>query len=117
MRWLKWVGYGIGGLVLVILLGIGVVYAITSAHLAKKYEIPATPISVSSDSASLARGRHLATAIGKCVECHGENLAGRVLGDNAVFGRLVASNLTNGRGGALARYDDAAPAGSPSTRP
>ncbi len=108
MRWLKWLGFILGGLVGLLLLGIGIVYLITGIRLRKKYPVPATPITVVTDSVSLARGKHLATALGKCVGCHEEDLGGRIMGDNPVFGRLVASNLTPGRGGALARYDDAA---------
>jgi cytochrome c553 len=32
-----------------------------------------------------------------CVDCHGENLAGRVMIDDPALGRVVTANLTNGR--------------------
>jgi mono/diheme cytochrome c family protein len=51
------------------------------------------------DSAALARGRHLSRAISKCVECHGNDLGGQVVIDAMPMGRVVAPNLTSGRGG------------------
>lgn len=61
------------------------------------------------DSAVLARGRHLATAIMKCVECHDNDLGGRVpFVDAGPLGVVNATNLTRGKGGILDRYDDPA---------
>jgi len=60
---------------------------------------------VPTDSASIERGRHFATAIGKCVDCHGENFGGKVMIDHPVLGRVAAANLTRGRGGVGAEYD------------
>lgn len=53
--------------------------------------------SLSPDSATLARGNHLSHTMG-CRHCHGQNLGGQVFADDPPF-RLVAGNLTSGRGG------------------
>lgn len=45
------------------------------------------------DPALVAQGRHLAQSRG-CMDCHGDNLGGKVLADEMPFGRLVGDNLT-----------------------
>jgi len=94
-------------LVLLLLLGGGVLYALASRRLAKPYELIRRSVEVPADSASIARGEHLATAIGKCAECHGEGLAGKVMVDDPMFGRFVAPNLTRGAGGVGGSRSDA----------
>lgn len=79
MIWLQRLGYLLGGIVALLLLAIASVYLITSLRFRKQYDVPATAVPVLSDSATLARGRHLATAIGKCTECHQEDLGGDCL--------------------------------------
>jgi mono/diheme cytochrome c family protein len=46
--------------------------------------------------------------LAKCVDCHGQDLGGATMIDDAAFARMAAPNLTTGRGGVLATYDDAA---------
>ena len=105
MIWVKRFFYVIGGFILLLLIALGVVWAITSVRLAKRYDVAARPVTVPTDSAGIARGRHLAVAIGKCSACHGHDFGGQLLGENLIFGRLVASNLTSGQGGRASRYD------------
>jgi mono/diheme cytochrome c family protein len=93
-------------LVLLILLAVAAVYAISSRHITRTYDFPDSPVRAATDSASLARGRHLVEAVGKCGECHAPDLGGRTLVDAPAMGRLSATNLTTGRGG-LGDYSDA----------
>lgn len=58
------------------------------------------------DSASIARGRHLSRAISKCVDCHGNDLGGQVVFDALPMARVVAPNLTSGRGGIAGNRTD-----------
>lgn len=51
------------------------------------------------DSASIARGKHLADTFAGCADCHGENLAGKMLFDDPAIGRVHSLNLTRGKGG------------------
>lgn len=105
--WLRRVGMVAGALVvLVLLLGTGLVGFSTRA-LARTYEVPEVAINTSAEAAALERGRHIATAISGCAECHGSTLGGTVLVDDPAMGTIVASNLTTGQGGVLARYSDA----------
>ena len=105
-RVLKWVGYIIGGLVVVLLLAVGTVYAITSSRMGKSYATNTPTIPIPTDSASIERGRHLALTVGKCQACHGENYAGTVFSDDAMFGRLTTANITKGKGGIGGTYTD-----------
>ncbi|MDP9176441.1 MAG: cytochrome c [Gemmatimonadota bacterium] len=106
-RLLKWVGYIIGGIVVLILVFVGVIYAITSTRIAKTYPTQVEPVAVATDSGTIERGRHLTQAVGKCMNCHGDNLAGKMMADDPVFARLWATNLTRGKGGVGASYTDA----------
>jgi mono/diheme cytochrome c family protein len=106
-RLLKWVGYIVGGIVALILIFVGVIYAITSTRMAKTYPTQVETVAVSTDPAAIERGRHLVDAVGKCTFCHGDNLAGKVVADDPVFARLWAANLTRGKGGIGASYTDA----------
>ncbi|MEP7324821.1 MAG: cytochrome c [Gemmatimonadota bacterium] len=107
MIWLKRLGYLVGGIVLLLLLAVVIIYIITGLRIGKHYDVATVPITEPTDSAAIARGQHLATAIGKCTVCHGDDLGGQVLGDNLVFGRLVTANLTTGKGGVFSRNDAA----------
>jgi len=96
---LRGAGYVAAALVVVALLAAAGGYAASDRQLTRRYQIPAERLTIPSDSESIERGHHLATAVGKCVECHGDNLAGKVFIDEPVLARLSAKNLTRGRGG------------------
>lgn len=106
MIWLKRLGWLVAGFLGLVVLLVGGIYLMTGLRMAKRYTVAARPIPVSADSAAVARGRHLAVAIGKCVNCHGEDLGGQLINNDFVFGRLTAANLTPGKGGLGDRYDD-----------
>ncbi|MBK6422427.1 MAG: cytochrome c [Gemmatimonadetes bacterium] len=101
MRWVLRIG---AALVALVVLATGTLWLLSNRALARRYDVTAAPITIPTDSAALARGRHLATAIGKCVDCHGENLGGTVM-DMGPFGTFSPPNLTTGRGGSPARSD------------
>ncbi|MEZ4697847.1 MAG: cytochrome c [Rhodothermales bacterium] len=86
----------IGVVLLLILAGAGLYYKGGNA-LDAKYMVATAAIEASTDSSSLARGEHLVNMLG-CSDCHGGNLAGRVMIDAPPF-LVVASNLTKGKGG------------------
>jgi cytochrome c553 len=104
--WLRWTGRILAGLVLLIVLAVAVVYAVTTLAIRKQHALPDSTVRAASDSASLAWGRHLLEAIGKCQECHDGDLGGKMIVDAAAFGRLAATNITSGRGG-IGDYTDA----------
>ncbi|MEO5510686.1 MAG: c-type cytochrome [Longimicrobiales bacterium] len=106
-KWLRRAAIGAGSIVtFVLLLAIGV-YGFSSRGMSKKYEVQDAALSIPTDSASVAWGQRMATAIGKCVECHGADLAGKTMMENGAMGLLASSNLTRGKGGIGATYTDA----------
>lgn len=91
-RTLKRIGIGIAGLlVLVVLLGSAAV-AYGSHRIARTYDVTPATLTLASDSATVARGAHLSRIYG-CTDCHGADLAGTVMVDDAVI-MAVAPNLT-----------------------
>ncbi|HEU4562118.1 MAG TPA: c-type cytochrome [Longimicrobium sp.] len=105
-KWMKRTGIGVGSIALALVLGVVVVYAASEVRFRRAHEIAVSPLRASADAAALERGRHLATAISKCVDCHNGDLGGKVLFDAGPVGTVVSSNLTSGRGGVLQRYSD-----------
>ena len=100
---LKWTGILVGALVVLLLIGYAFIAANIRQRSEKTYAFSAETLVIPSDSSTLKRGEHLAVIKG-CVECHGTNLGGKVMMDDAGLGRLVASNLTKGQGGRPADY-------------
>lgn len=74
-----------------------ILYAIGSSRVSTLYSTSFDKVTVSADSATIARGAYLVRTHG-CADCHGEDLSGRVVADAPPF-RIVASNLTSGAGG------------------
>ena len=105
-RWLRWTGRLLAALLLLVIVALVVVYVVSSLAIRRTYNFPESTVRAATDSASLAWGRHLLEAIGKCQECHDGDLGGKVMVDAPAFGRLAASNLTRGRGG-IDGYSDA----------
>jgi cytochrome c553 len=106
-KWIRRLGIGFGGLVALVLLLMAVAYGVSRRGLSREWEVAGAALPVTRDPAQIARGRHLATAVTKCTDCHGADLGGSVFIDGMPMGVLIASNLTAGKGGALPRYTDA----------
>lgn len=103
---LKWLGILIGGVLVLVLLAIGIMYFVTEQRMNRTYEVsPVQLTAVPGDSAVLERGARV-IAVRGCTGCHGADLGGEVMSDDFVFGRLSASNLTAGRGGIGGQYAD-----------
>jgi mono/diheme cytochrome c family protein len=98
-RWLKRIGYGVGAIVALVLVALGAVYTLSEVRFRRTYTVPAEQVAASTDSAVVARGEHIATAIAGCSDCHGDGLKGNAIIDAPPMGRLVALNLTKGEGG------------------
>lgn len=104
---MKTLGKILGGIVAVVVLALSTIFVFSTQTLNKHIEYSDASPPIPRDSASIARGRHLSRAISKCVECHGTDLGGQVLIDELPFARVVAPNLTSGRGGIAGdRSDD-----------
>ena len=99
LKVLKWGGIAIGGLLGLIVVALVVVWFVAGSRMNETYDIEVKPVTVPTDEAGIARGRHVVESFGLCQECHGDNLEGDLLEDDPVFGRLAAKNLTSGKGG------------------
>lgn len=98
---------GLALVVGVVALGVGAIYALSASQLKRSYPLPAVSLDVPASAEAIARGRHLVAAVSSCMECHGEDLGGKVMMAEGPIGVLVASNLTRGAGGVAGSYDDA----------
>ena len=116
-KFLKWFGVIGGGLVVVAILLIVVLFFVGSRKVNRTYDLAIASVSVPTDAASIARGKHYVEAVGVCQVCHGQNLAGPVIddckdvpcigfSDDSMFGRIVPANLTSGRGGIGGSFTD-----------
>jgi len=86
---------------------LGLVWVRGVLEIGRHHEIPPhEPLAIPLDSASLARGRHIAQAIGTCTLCHGPDLGGAVYMDRGPFGIAAGPNLTSGAGGIGAHMED-----------
>lgn len=104
LRRLGWFAAAIVSLVIIL---VGVIFVVSSARLSKTYDVTVQPVAIPSDSAALARGRHLATARLGCTNCHGAGLGGRVVAESDAFGHFIAPNITRGEGGVGSELTDA----------
>jgi cytochrome c553 len=100
---LKIVSITIGVLIAILVIAYITIYSHMQFRIAKTYNIAPEPIDVKYDSASIARGKHL-VAIRACDECHGKDLGGSSLIDDAMIGSFVTKNLTKGKGGLPSDY-------------
>ncbi len=103
-KWLKRLGYGLGGLLGVAGVAYLVVHAMATFRMARKYEVTHETVAVPRGPEAIARGRHLVDAVTHCNGCHGPDFGGRVMHEDFALGRLVAPNITRGQGGLPADY-------------
>ncbi|BBM73734.1 c-type cytochrome [Rhodothermus marinus] len=104
-RTFRVLGIGLGLMVGLVVLWIGVVYLISGRHLQQEYTLHAVNLTVADDSATLARGRHVATIRG-CMDCHGVDFGGQIFIDDPMLGRFAGPNLTRGGRGAVLTVAD-----------
>ena len=82
----------VGGLVGLVLLVVLVTSVVSGVRLGKRYDVAGKAVTIPADSASLARGKVLATLYG-CTGCHTPNLAGMQMIDGFPFAKLASSTL------------------------
>jgi cytochrome c553 len=104
---LKWIGTVLGSLVGLLVLAFIVLYTAGTVkwnRLHGKYAVPVETITIPTDQASIARGKHIAT-IRMCGHCHTETLSGQSEIVPAMV-TLSIPNLTSGAGGVGAINSD-----------
>jgi mono/diheme cytochrome c family protein len=103
---LKGLGMLLGGLVGLAIIGYTSAYFISESKVNQTYEAPGVALTAPNDAATVARGQHLVSAVTACGDCHGDNLAGKVIIDDPLIGKIVAPNLTPGQNSILAQRAD-----------
>lgn len=100
----KILGIALISLILLLAVFYAFIHFNINGRLEKTYEnFPEESFNIPFDAATLAMGQHLAKIKG-CQDCHGEDLAGKVVIEDPALGRFVAPNLTSGSGGLPANY-------------
>lgn len=102
----RWIGVSIGGLLGLLLLAGAGLYFVGRREFAERVKMPASPPHMTSDAATVARGRHLSEAVAGCAGCHGKDLGGQMFPTPAFLVTMGAPNLTSGEGGIGAKYQD-----------
>lgn len=95
---LKIIGIALGVIVSILILGYGFIFFDINRRVDKSYDVVVENIDIKYDSATLALGQRLVNTRA-CTECHGKDLGGASLNDDAVIGKLVSRNITRGKGG------------------
>lgn len=91
-RVLKWIGIVIGGLLGVIILACGVMWAISASRLNRTYEVTAVfNLTTPTDPERIAAGGK--TYAIYCESCHGANLAGELFSEDPTQLRPHAARL------------------------
>lgn len=99
----RWIVRVVLGLLLLIVLAALGLYGASTYRLGQTYDVEVSDVPIASDSAMIARGRHIATTRG-CGDCHGSVLAGSTAIQDPMIGAIRGPNLTPaGVGGT---YDD-----------
>lgn len=101
MRWLLRI---LGVLLVLLVVSVAAIWLLSRRAMGARYDVSPEAVTIPTDSAALARGQHLGTAIGKCVDCHGMDLSGQAMALGPV-GTFTARNLTSGKGGLGSRTD------------
>ncbi len=104
-RFLKFLGYFLGAVVLLVVVAAASVYTLSARKLGRSYAVNVAPVAVPSDAASVQRGRHIAETRG-CIDCHGKDFGGAKVIDDPAVGLMWGSNLTTGRGSRTAGFTD-----------
>lgn len=101
----KWIGMIVGSLLGIVALALIAIYVISNLRLNRQYEIAGTALTIPNDAATTAEGKRQYATRG-CIDCHGENGAGKLVIDDRLLGKVVGANLTSGEGGIGALYQD-----------
>lgn len=91
-------GYTAGVVAILAIILFSAAWSVSARKLSATYDFSLTTVPVPTDESALAWGSHLVNAVTGCQDCHGPNLGGSVMSDDAVA-VMSAPNLTSGRGG------------------
>ncbi|MEQ1690037.1 MAG: c-type cytochrome [Gemmatimonas sp.] len=87
----KWTLRILGGLAALLIVAVTTIYVMSERTMARTYALREVPITLPTDSASLARGAHLVEL--SCRGCHGPTMQGEVMFEEPGIARIVAPNV------------------------
>jgi mono/diheme cytochrome c family protein len=102
---IKWTGIVLASIVILLLIGYWIITTSIDVKLNKRYSVQVDPIPLETDSAGLAYGKRLFFTEG-CVNCHGDRGEGRMFVADPKIGILAGHNLTHGKGGLPADFNE-----------
>jgi mono/diheme cytochrome c family protein len=102
-KWIKRGGIALAGLA--VLAGAAVFggLQLADARMRRTVEVNVQPVAYRTDTASLERGKYLFNSRG-CIDCHGENGAGRTFVEEEGGIKIKGPNITSGPGNVVASY-------------
>jgi len=103
MKWLRWIGIVLAGLVAIVaVVGIAL-YLVGGRKLGRQVTLDVPPLEIPTDSLSIAEGARFVRIFG-CVECHGPQLEGNRMIEDPVLGTVVAPHIAPGAGSVTANF-------------
>lgn len=90
---LKWSGFVVAGLVVVVLVLIAYVFIASDRVLTEKHTPRVAALAIPTEASEIEEGKRLATLAG-CLHCHGETLGGQLVHDFPNLARFVAPNVS-----------------------
>lgn len=90
---LKWIGGIIGGIVVLALAGVAVIYFLIGADFRRTFDVPLIEIAIPEDQASIDEGERLARLRGCFGGCHGRTLTGNIFFEVPDGTTLVAPDI------------------------
>jgi mono/diheme cytochrome c family protein len=91
---LKWFLLTVGGLLGLILVAAAVIWVWAGQKMSQKGQLEPRSFSIENGAIDLEEGERLARLFSCAYGCHGDDMAGKVMFEQAFFGKLVAPNLT-----------------------
>ena len=91
-KFLRWLGYGLGAIALLLLLFALWAWFASSRVLGRVHE--ASPETLARPTAAQLADAGRQARINGCISCHGDRLEGRMMFDGGAFGKVWAPNLT-----------------------
>lgn len=92
-RMLKWAGYGLAGVAVLLLVVVGGAFAVSEAMIRWPVDKPEVRLVAARDPGAVERGRRVAKLNG-CHDCHGQTLAGQLFHDEMPVVRAWGPNLS-----------------------
>jgi mono/diheme cytochrome c family protein len=88
---MKWIVRILGGLLVVVCVAVLAIFVASNRIINKRHAFQEHPLTVPSDSASVAEGERFARI--RCMGCHSDSLKGKVFFDEPMIARLIAPNV------------------------